>query len=173
MRLRPYIPDRDFDVIKYWITDERTHALWCGDRAEYPLARGSFDFFLREIAANNGDTPFVALNDFGRPMGFFCISVSTETNEAMLKFVVVDPIRRGKGVGREMLSLAVKYAFEIAGAESLRLCVFSGNVPAIRCYEAVGFTIQSTDTAAFDFGIEKWDRCHMIKYKTTEGEQRQ
>jgi RimJ/RimL family protein N-acetyltransferase len=91
----------------------------------------------------------------------------------MLKFVVVDPIRRGKGVGREMLTLAVKYAFEIAGADAVKLCVFSVNAPAIRCYESAGFVELTTDVGAFDFGIEKWDRCHMIKRKQMTEDNRQ
>ena len=36
MRLRPYIPDSDFDIIKNWITGEREHALWCADRFAFP-----------------------------------------------------------------------------------------------------------------------------------------
>ena len=55
VRLRAYIPDRDFDVIKNWITDERTHAMWCANRTGYPIREESFRDFLRDIGIRNGD----------------------------------------------------------------------------------------------------------------------
>ena len=34
MKLREYNLEKDFDTIKNWISDERTHALWCANRAK-------------------------------------------------------------------------------------------------------------------------------------------
>ncbi len=31
MRIRPYL-DKDFDMLAQWITDERSHALWCANQ---------------------------------------------------------------------------------------------------------------------------------------------
>ena len=96
MRLRPYISNKDFDIIKNWITDERTFALWCANLMPYPLERKSFDEFLAGIAERFGDAPFVAENDEGEAVGFFCYSRNAQTNEGMLKFVMVSPGYRGK-----------------------------------------------------------------------------
>ena len=81
MRIRPYL-NKDFDIISQWITDERF-----------------------------GDSPFVATTDDGRVVGFFSFSVNLNTNEGMLKFVVIDDTIRNKGYGCEMLNLAVKFEF--------------------------------------------------------------
>lgn len=162
MRLRPYIPSRDFDIIKNWITDRREHALWCADRFSFPAERDDFTYVLNVHAEQFGDCPFVATDDSGKPVGFFCYSVNLGTNEGMLKFVVVDPGVRGKGYGKEMLRLAVKYAFEITKADAVQLMVFAANPAAKKCYESIGFSERRTDTDVFAFGEEKWDRINMV-----------
>ena len=55
MRLRPYIPETDFEIIRNWIADPRSHALWCANRFAYPLSRENFDSVLEEIRIRNGD----------------------------------------------------------------------------------------------------------------------
>ncbi len=162
MRLRPYIPDHDFDKIKDWITDARTNAMWSANHIGFPLEREDFDAALGRMFLKYGDCPFVALTNEGKVTGFICCSVNYESNEAMLAFVVVDPAQRGKGTGKEMVSLAAKYCFEILKADAVQLNVFTANAPARHCYESAGFTERHTDENAFTYGDESWGRCNMI-----------
>lgn len=162
LRLRPYIHSLDFEIIMKWITEPREHAMWCADRTDFPIADESFCALLDDIAVRCGDAPFVVTSQEGRPVGFFCYSVNTENNSGMLKFVMVDPSKRGMGYGKEMLRLAVRYAFEFTDAESVGLCVLSANTGAKKCYESVGFTESRTDVNAFTYENEVWDRCHMV-----------
>ena len=162
MRLRPFIPSTDFDTIRYWITDERTHAMWCANRFSFPLEQGDFLSVLESHAAKKGDAPFVATTDSGKVVGFFCYSLKIAENEGMLKFVMVDPQCRGKGTAQEMLALAVRYAFEITKADSVQLYVFPENTRAVKCYLRAGFILRSTDEAAFRFRDEYWGRCNMV-----------
>ena len=162
MRLRPYLPDRDFDEIRGWITEERLHAMWCANLIPYPMEKDSFAEKMREIADRFGDSPYVATSDKGELIGFFCYHANLETNEGMLKFVMNNPEFRGKGYGREMLQLANKYAFEITGVEAVQLNVFPENERARKCYESVGFTERKTDRNAFTYKEESWGRCNMI-----------
>jgi len=163
LRLRPYIHSLDFEIIRKWITEPREHAMWCAERTAFPIVGESFCALLDDIAVRCGDAPFVVTSRDGVPVGFFCYSVNIETKEGMFKFVMVDPAERGKGYGREMLRLAVKYAFEFTGADRVKLCVLSVNAGAKRCYESVGFTYCGTDEGAFRYENEIWDRCHMVK----------
>ncbi len=171
MIIRPFVMDKDFDSIKDWVKDERSHALWCAGRFAYPLTVENFADVLREHAAMHGDMPFAAEDGEGRVTGFFCLSYNTLTKESMLRFVIIDPARRGMGLGREMLRLAVGYAFGKTGAETVRLCVFAENTAAVKCYQNAGFIEQGTDRGAFRFGDEVWDRCRMTINKNTEGEE--
>ncbi len=161
MRIRPY-QNKDFDIISQWITDERSHALWCANLMPYPLEKNSFDALLQETEERFGDSPFVATTNDGQVVGFFCFSVNLHTNEGMLKFVVIDNTMRNKGYGCEMLKLAIKYAFEIAKADAVHLNVFPENPGAKKCYEKVGFKERTLTENAFSFKDESWGRCNMI-----------
>ena len=162
MRLRPYISAKDFDQIKNWITDERTHALWCADRFEFPLNKDNFDKYLEKIAGEREDYALVATTDDDITVGFLCYSVNYETNEGMLKFVVVDPEVRGKGIAGKMLDLIVRYGFDITNVDAVHLNVFTETPRARKCYEKVGFVERNTIPDAYPYKDEKWGRCNMI-----------
>ena len=83
----------------------------------------------------------------------------------MLKFVVVDPKVRGKGVAQNMLKLAAQYAFNETGADALQLNVFPENTRAKKCYEKAGFKERNITYNAFRFKDESWGRCNMIMYR--------
>ncbi len=90
---------------------------------------------LQDVEERFGDSPFVATTDAGKVIVFFCFSVNMNTNEGMLKFVVIDSTIRNKGYGCEMLNLAIKYAFEIAKANAVQLNIFPENPGAKKCCE--------------------------------------
>ena len=168
MRLRPFMPETDFNAMRDWIADERAHALWCAGRFAYPLEREDFGRVLRDLGARCGDRPFVMADSEGRAAGFFCFSPNEAAREGKMKFVVVDPALRGQGLGKAMLKLAVEYAFSAAGAEAVRLSVFAENIPALKCYESVGFAVTRTDAGAFRFRNESWNRCQMVIRKDND-----
>ena len=97
MVIRSFEIDRDFEYISKWISDERTHAMWCANLIHYPLEKENFRNFLSEISERFGDCPYVAVDDEGTVVGFYCYSLNYETHEGMLKFVMVDASARGKG----------------------------------------------------------------------------
>ena len=162
MKMRPFDPDTDFDRIRNWISDERSHAMWCAGRFQYPLEKSNFTAVLSDMARNTGDTPLVAAQDDGSAVGFLCYSLNRELREGKLKFVIVDPVCRGKGVAGEMLRLAVSRAFEDPDAERVSLIVFASNPRARRCYEKAGFSIMEKDFQPFAWKDESWDRCGMV-----------
>lgn len=162
MRLRPYIPEKDYEFLSTWISDERTHAFWSANRFPYPMTPESFHDFIKKNAAEWTASAYVATSNNGQPVGFFCYSVNTENNIGFLKFVIVDSQKRGKGYGKEMLRLALQYAFQITGAEAVQLNVFEENTAAKKCYESVGFTERAVDKNAFAYQDELWSRCNMV-----------
>ena len=161
MELRKYDSGRDFEIIKNWIDDERTHAMWCANLFEYPLNRENFARVLEDAAKKYGDVPYIAMED-GREVGFFCYHTNQNTKEGMLKFVIVNPECRGKGIANEMLKSVVEYAFENTGAELVQLNVFPENIRAKKCYEKAGFVERNITENAFAYKDEFWGRCNMI-----------
>lgn len=165
MRIRPYIPDKDYELLSTWTVDERTHAFWSANRFPYPMTPKSFHTFLAKAAADQTDSAYVATENNGQPMGFFCYSVNLENNVGFLKFVIVDSQKRGSGYGKEMLRLALQYAFQITGAEAVQLNVFTENTAAKKCYESVGFVEKTVYKNVFAYQDELWSSCNMVVFK--------
>ena len=162
MRIRPYIPNKDYEYLSKWIDDERTHAFWSANRFSYPITPESFHDFLEKISIEWTDSAYVATENNGQIVGFFCYSINTEDNIGFLKFVIIDKTKRGNGYGKEMLNLALQYAFQITGATEVQLNVFNENIAAKQCYEKVGFVEKYLDKNVFAYKDELWSRCNMI-----------
>lgn len=111
------------------------------------------------------DSAYVATENNGQAVGLFCYSVNTEDNIGFLKFIIIDKTKRGKGYGKEMLNLALQYAFQITGAKAVQLNVFSENALTKQCYEKVGFVETNIDKNVFAYKDELWSRCNMIASK--------
>ena len=77
-------------------------------------------------------------------------------------FVIMDDARRGNGYGREMIRLALIYAFDLFKAERVTLGVFDNNPSAFRCYKAAGFK-EYSEREVFLLG-ENW-RCTDMEYR--------
>lgn len=161
MRLRPYIKSQDFQHIAGWIDNERSHMLWCANNFPYPVTAEAFHSFVEKTMDAWSVCPFVATDDGGKPMGFFRYAVNAESNTGFLASVIVDSALRGTGCGREVVQMALRYAFAFTGAEVVRLNVFAENESAKRCYERVGFAVRSVTRDAFAYGGESWSMCHM------------
>ena len=50
MRIRPYIPNKDYEYVSKWIDNERTHAFWCASLLSYSMTRKSFHILLGKNA---------------------------------------------------------------------------------------------------------------------------
>lgn len=143
LRLRHYKPC-DADSIISWIKDEDALRKWSSDRfGDYPITSKDIN---NKYINNNGDCieldnfyPFTAFDDNG-VVGHLILRYTDEAKKIIrFGFVIVDDTKRGKGYGKQMLTLAIKYAFDVFGAEKITLGVFDNNQPAYFCYKSVGF----------------------------------
>ena len=142
LRLRPYTED-DADTILSWSKDESAFYKWtAGVLGAYPIGKEQFGFVKKLMA-------FTAVDD-DAVIGFFTMRRPSEGfDELRFGFVVVDPEKRGRGYGKRMLQLGIKFAGEIYGAKKVSLGVFENNQSAYRCYKAVGFqdtVLEETET---------------------------
>lgn len=162
MEIREYDQEKDFAAVASWSTDERTHALWCAGLTAFPLEKESFMEMLLSFSKRFGDKPYVAVDENGQVEGFFCYSLNEETHEGMLKFVMVDPSRRGKGLGKQMIRQAIRFAFSDSSTKAVHLMVFAGNERAERCYAGAGFRERKMDLQPFRYKDEEWARKNMV-----------
>lgn len=132
LRIRPYKAE-DADTILSWCRNEMEFYRWtAGILGAYPITKNEFGFVESLM-------PFTAFDETGI-VGFFTLrNPNNSTDELRFGFVIVSPDVRGKGYGKEMLQMGVKFAFEIYGAKRVSLGVFENNLSAYYCYKSVGF----------------------------------
>lgn len=144
LRLRPY-KSCDAETIEKWIRDEDVFKKWGGLLfGDFPISAKIIDdmYHLNNGRCEEPDNfyPWVALDDEDNVVGHFIMRY-LHGDRKILRFgwVIVDDKIRGKGCGRQMLSLGLKYAFEILGVDKVTIGVFENNEPAHKCYAEVGF----------------------------------
>lgn len=139
LRIRPY-KSTDADTILSWCYNERTFYQWtAGILGDFPATYKEFKFVESLI-------PFTAFDETGI-VGFFTLRHPGDSLEELrLGFVIVNPENRGKGYGKAMLQLGIKFAFELYGAKRVSIGVFEDNLSAYYCYKAVGFEDVITGT---------------------------
>jgi len=164
IRLRPY-KKCDAKYITTWMKDEVAFRKWCADRYEsYPI--GPEDMNAQYEATEDGDTffPMTAFDESG-VVGHMIMRFTDDAKlELRFGFVIVDDSKRGKGYGREMIGLAMKYAFEILKVKKITIGVFDNNESAYKCYISSGFRETGEDSFCTILGQE-W-RC--VELEVTE-----
>lgn len=92
-------------------------------------------------------------------VGFFTMRRPRESFEELrFGFVIVDPEKCGRGYGKNMLKLGLKYAKEIFGADKVSLGVFENNAPAYYCYKAIGFEdVPQNEIEKYTVMGEEWN----------------
>jgi ribosomal protein S18 acetylase RimI-like enzyme len=98
------------------------------------------DRIRREIAPSPGWFGFVVALDGDVVVGVAGTGQSAEHAETCELFTLyVDPAVQRRGIGRQLVAQAVATG-EAASARRLDVAVIPGNLPAVRFYEACGFT---------------------------------
>jgi ribosomal protein S18 acetylase RimI-like enzyme len=56
--------------------------------------------------------------------------------------LVVHPERRGRGIGRQLVTMLLEAGPSIVQRDEFSLFVYRDKTPALKCYQALGFSIQ-------------------------------
>ncbi|WP_237489364.1 GNAT family N-acetyltransferase [Muribaculum intestinale] len=165
LTLRPYQPT-DAAVITSWLKSEYLMRQWCADRYEhYPVTSEDMNSY-HERYIDGQRSRALTMTDGDEIVGYATLrAIADDTTEQRLGFVIVDDSKRGIGLGKALVSMAVKYAFETLGATKVSLGVFENNPSAIHCYEAAGFHhVSRQDTESYPCLGETWNCIEMEQY---------
>ena len=164
MYLRPY-RDPDITNIHSWIDSERTLRIWSGPRhPHFPPPLKELQDLYEGYNTQAVNFPMVAYDEGGAVGVVTLRFLAPDEKEVRLCNILVDPARRGSGIGRKLLTMAVDYAFGCLGAETVSLGVLDENEGAIRCYRAAGFRPLPEDRwRTFTFLGRDW-RCIEMEY---------
>lgn len=169
LKLRPYKPS-DAETIVSWIKDERALRKWSSDRyGVYPITAEDMNYKYLDC---NGDCeepdnfyPLTLVDESG-PVGHLILRYTDEAKSVIrFGFVIVDDSKRGRGYGKKMLQMAIRYAFDMLKAEKITLGVFENNPSAYFCYKAAGFReIPMEKEFIFEILGEQW-KCIELEVK--------
>lgn len=84
---------------------------------------------------------FIIEND-GQLCGYIYVEAEPAYGEASIDFFAVKESARGKGIGGNLLTVALKWLFTMESIGSITLCVNSSNQNAIKLYKKVGFQLK-------------------------------
>ena len=143
LRLRQYKPC-DADSIVSWIKDEDALRKWSSDRfGDFPITSEDIN---NKYFNNNGDCteednfyPMTAFDESGAVGHFIMRYLNGDNKILRFGWIIVDASKRGKKYGQKMLSLGLKYAFEILKVDKVTIGVIEHNIPAYKCYLSTGF----------------------------------
>lgn len=151
MDLRPFEPQYAA-LVAGWATTPQQVALLSG-REEYPFPAELLTAW-REV--DDDIRPYLYV-DGDEPIGYAELWLDAEEDEVELARIILDPKVRGRGLGtafvRDLLGPA-----RSAGFADIFLRVRPDNVPALRTYHRVGFTLVPDDQAA------DWNQGQPIAY---------
>ena len=163
----------DRDPLLGWIADSRAARAWGGPHTPFPVtpewlrrewerrsgSGGGVSYTLgfagREIpsgAPASGDAAAITPVAYGQIM-----DIDSAEGTARLGRLIVDPARRGEGLGRELVEELLEIAFGDLGLRRVNLRVYRWNTAALLCYLSAGFRVEGIIPGAVDFEGESWD----------------
>ena len=140
---------------------------WCADRYErYPVTPEDMNTY-HERNIDGQQSRALTMTDGDDIVGYITLRApASNPTEQRLGFVIVDDSKRGHGLGKALVSMAVKYAFETLEATKVSLGVFENNPSAIHCYEAARFNrVSLQETESYECLGETWNCIEMEQYR--------
>ena len=166
LKLRPYKPC-DASTIVSWIKDERSFRKLCADRFEsYPITAEDLNSHYNMFSNIDSFFQMTAIDETG-VVGHLIMRFTDEEKKILrFGFVIVDDTKRGVGYGKQMIKLAIQYAFDILKVdrafcdcplEKITLGVFENNESAYYCYKSIGFQeVQMNQYEVYQILDEVW-----------------
>jgi RimJ/RimL family protein N-acetyltransferase len=133
LQLRPFDPGRAVLVVSWVGGAQETR--WLAPRSTPPLTAAK----VRAWAGPGRDPLMLVAPDEPQPLAYGEVNVLNERrHEYWLGHLIVDPRRRGGGLGTRLTELLLQRAFGHHRARRVSLVVFPENAAAIACYRAAG-----------------------------------
>ncbi|MGN6870137.1 MAG: GNAT family N-acetyltransferase [Solirubrobacteraceae bacterium] len=131
----------DFPTLLSWISSADALFQWSGPwDFRWPLSRAQLQ---RDLERAGDQRRVYAVVDTGDELvGHAMLTIQSEHRLGVVGRVLIDPARRGEGLGTGLMYEIVRVGFDELGLHRLQLGVYDFNLGAIACYERVGFVIE-------------------------------
>lgn len=128
----------DLPLVLGWIASESDMVTWSGTAFRWPLDLEQLREDL-DHGAGAGRTWWTAAQDDGLPVGCASVIVNEDVTIGRYGRVLLNPLKRAKGYGRELVCRTVGASFAETGVDLLNLGVSSNNRAAKALYTTLGF----------------------------------
>lgn len=165
IELRLY-KNTDANIIVKWLKNEYAFRQWSADRYEkYPITPDDMNRYYSQYS--DDELYKLTAVDVNEIIGHLTIRfIDNARKIARLGFVIVDDSKRDNGYGKQLVSSALKYAFNELKADKVTLGVFENNTPAVHCYLSCGFKIVEKEIIeSYQCMGETWNCIEMEKIK--------
>jgi RimJ/RimL family protein N-acetyltransferase len=156
--------ESDCDSLIAFVPDARFLLQWAGPNYRHPLDTIQLK---RTLARTAGEQPPVkvfkaVLRTTSQVVGHIQL-MNIDYSRACCRIgrVMIFPDHQGAGLGKEMVRLAVREAFDNLGLVEITLGVFDFNKAAIATYKSLGFKEHGLKVGAFAFRDETWNPMEM------------
>ena len=155
--LKPFT-ENDFEQFKSWKLTSRDLAIFAGPIFKLPVT----DEQLMDYLNRTEIKPFKVVLDHGNEIIGHCELNYGHEIPRLSRILIASHSVRGKGIGQEIVSKLAEMAFNDDSVQMVDLNVFDFNVPAIKCYQKVGFLKNEVPTLKHQFREETWTRLNMV-----------
>ncbi|MCD8028610.1 MAG: GNAT family N-acetyltransferase [Erysipelotrichaceae bacterium] len=162
MLRRPY-KYCDAKTIVTWIKDERSLRLWSVDFYDsYPITE--YDMIKLYHSYDNQDNYYVftVYDEKGLVSHLIMRFIDNDKSIIRFGFIIIDNKLRSRNYGKQVVRLAVQYAFEFLKVKKITLGVFKNNVTAYHCYKSIGFKEVDSEKEYYQYHDETWKCVEMI-----------
>lgn len=164
IRLELFTSD-DFNELISWITSEEFLHQWAGPNFSFPLNKDQLETYIKDANGPNSTKLIYKVVDEETKSTVGHISLGNidfKNKSARIGRVLVGKSKgRGQGLGQQMLKEIVSIAFQQYNLHRVSLGVFDFNIPAIKCYEKVGFKKEGLLRDYMRFGDKYWSMWEM------------
>ena len=134
--LRPYIDDH-FRLLTLWITDPHILFRFSGTYFSYPLTRDQINDYLIRFPERRF---YIGYDPDHIPYAFGEIIPKPDQPPRLGRLLIGDPEKRGRGLGGIFVRELIAQIRRMMNPAAVDLFVLENNLPAIRCYEKIGFS---------------------------------
>jgi ribosomal protein S18 acetylase RimI-like enzyme len=152
LTLVDFEPDH-FEPLCGWFATERELVQWGGIAAHHPLDRAQLQRIVDERPAR---LSWMAADE-GRLVGHIELVLARDARAVRIARVAIAPGDRGRGLGRELVGLALEVAWQLEWVDRVDLRVYTWNAPAVATYRRVGFVTRSVELSQAEIEGERWE----------------
>lgn len=145
--LAPYQQD-DLELLRRWIRTKEDALLWSGHQCELPLTQ----LQITKFQLPSECSPYMIRQGESK-IGYIELHKKGPKHLHLARVLIGEQGQRGRGVGKMVLHMISRWAFNHAGLKLLTLNVYENNLAALKCYQNVGFFVKSKkDSGNPEFG---------------------